>query len=469
MRKCKCETGKKVGSILKNAAAEASSTSHSMSISPDSAAGQELQQRINQHIAGFNLGEDIDDVSQYVVMLIGNDRSKEEMTGELQSLFGNKFTQDFSDWVYEEARKLVSGESGQQMDVVDQQESGFGGYEATIPASVEQPRSSLSLRQRIEGGGARGGVRGGGVGKGPRGGSLRMGPRFGRGDNRNLQAAIEKDVMGGQNAENNNGGLKTQKERCRHWPNCSYPGCKFWHPIQPCFKFPNCPNPKGTCKYIHYGEDLPANGMMPPVPGQAPPQMPPGWPNGAPGQFPPPQQQQVTPAEPKEKKIFPCKYSEKCSNNECAYGHPTPANDNAKVSDNEWCEEKENCKNENCTKAHPSGSLVREPEKIPERVLETCKFLNKCTKMYCRYRHPVTTTMCRNGADCQRVDCFFTHPFKEQCKFGINCKNSYCLYQHPPERDEMFSKPMVWVKDNENQSNDTDMQQAENIQQQATT
>lgn len=455
---------------MKNAAGGVS-TPYNMSISPDSAVGQELQQRVKQHIAEFNLGEDIEDVSQYVVMLIGNDRGKDEMTGELQSLFGDKFTPEFSEWAYEEARKLVSGESGQEMDVVDQEQSGFGGYEATPVSAPEQPRASLSLRQRIEGGGARGGVRGGGVGKGPRGGSARLGPRFG-GNNRNLQAAVEKDVMSGQNEDGNNGGFKTQKERCRHWPRCSYPGCKFWHPIQPCFKFPNCPNPKGTCKYIHYGEDLPAdNGMIPPaVPGQVPPQMPPVWPNGAgPGQFPPPQQ--VASAAPEPPKIVPCKYSEKCSNKECAYGHPTPANDNAKVSDNEWCGDKENCKNENCTKAHPSGSLVREPEKIPERVLETCKFLNKCTKMYCRYRHPVTTTICRNGADCQRVDCFFTHPFKEDCKFGINCKNSYCLYQHPPERDEMFSKPMVWVKnDNENQSNDTDMQQAENIQprQQAT-
>lgn len=474
-----------------------------MSITTDTEIGQKLHEIVKDHISYFDLDQDIEDVAQYVVVLAGNNRPKDEMTNELQSLFGDQFTTEFVDWVYNQAENLVSGKNNNEPQntnkhaqfAVDDDEhhhdNGFSGNAGT------------TLRSRIEGN--RHDIpRNGGIGKGVRGpgsfaqrggGSLKSGMnnnrrgRFG-GNNQNLQSELQRDVMGDSNHEDgsniyendgsgNNGTVKSKRIRCRHWPTCSYQGCKFWHPTKPCFQYPNCPNPKGTCPYIHIGEDqipqfvaqqqgqLGLNGgnniqvMPPPDPqqmGQFPPPPPPVqiYPMGngfQPQQLPPQMHHQPQPQEPK---IQLCKYTEKCTNRECPYAHPTPANDNARVTTFEWCTDKENCKDGDCTKAHPSGSLVRQPEPIPEKVLETCKFLNKCTNMYCRYRHPTTTVVCRNGPDCQRVDCFFTHPYKDDCKYGINCKLSSCLYQHPEGREQMMSKPMVWVNEGENETNNNE-------------
>jgi hypothetical protein len=56
---------------------------------------------------------------------------------------------------------------------------------------------------------------------------------------------------------------------------------------------------------------------------------------------------------------------------------------------------------------------------------------------------------CRNGVECQRVDCSFFHPIQEQCKFGANCRNAQCVYLHPEGRDEALkggSSTTSWVK-----------------------
>lgn len=42
--------------------------------------------------------------------------------------------------------------------------------------------------------------------------------------------------------------------------------------------------------------------------------------------------------------------------------------------------------------------------------------------------------MCRDGANCTRIDCFFGHPINEDCRFGVECKNAACLFRHPEGR-----------------------------------
>lgn len=408
----------------------------------DSPLAKQLEQSVKSYITPFGLDEDLDFVAQYIVMMVCNNKSGNEITTELSGLFGDKFTNNFTEWVFQESGRLdqqanapteLQVQESDDMDVEQGSEdrgndnnnyqghnrnSGFGGY------------LDRGQRRNIRN------QRGGGISKPGMGGGRRLGVHT---VNKILQDTAEADFV----KSNSDGQFTRIKQRCKNWPNCSYPNCRYIHPTKPCHKFPNCPNQKGTCLFIHYGED-----NIPPPPNTI-------FPAQAPfGMIPPPPQQQMF--VPQTMMMPPmqgppvqiCKYSDKCMNSACPFAHPTPCTPRARVTRMEWCAAKEQCKDENCELMHPSGSLVRAPEPIPTRVLETCKFLDACENPKCRYRHPRSHVICRDGLKCERLDCLFTHPYSENCRFGTQCFNQSCLYQHPPGRDEKLKQggnQNVWV------------------------
>ncbi|KAK9355436.1 hypothetical protein V1523DRAFT_405230 [Lipomyces doorenjongii] len=302
----------------------------------------------------------------------------------------------------------------------------------------------------------------------------------------------------------------TPRNRCRHWPYHMAP-CKFPHPIQICEQYPNCPNERGTCAKIHVDEDMSAEDAAKYVAsgGQyqftplfemgtqwsrnqmneammaarlqqqfmkqqyggfqnsgnqlqsAFPQytMPASVPkqtqnyNQAKGPFNVPNTwtKSSAPQHNGDEQMPLCKFGLKCTNAECSFAHPTPANSSALILRNEVCADGIACTDENCDKGHPSPASMRADEvtmtNAPEdsgRSLEQCKYYPYCTNPHCKFRHPKSAVLCRNGAQCTRLDCVFTHPLSIPCRYDRSCTNPDCLYSHPNGKGEKITHK-VWI------------------------
>jgi nuclear polyadenylated RNA-binding protein NAB2 len=441
----------------------------------------QLEVTIKNRLGQLAIDEDAESVAQYIVLMICNHKTPSEITLELNGLFGDKFDDGFSTWACQEAEALTKGGDSSQVNA-QVQASGYSQTTEQKSADTEMADSGQTFtdyteehsqgnpfrqNSRIGGSVPRAPknfeIRGrNGVNKGSRKlGGHSIGKAFGRPE---LRERFDADRHSNNNVRTL-AGADRPRQRCRHWPNCSYPNCQFPHPTARCFKFPNCPNPMGTCAYLHEGED--------PTPEQvaqmnaallAPPVMP-GVPangvNGASPAFVPGNHNMQymsqgpnggTSHQPPTPKIIVCKFAERCSSKTCTLGHPNsiqPAH--TPVKEFVWCENGVECKDASCFKAHPSASQIRTPEPLPDKSLATCKFADKCTNWNCSYRHPRTPVVCREGSECKRVDCFFTHPIDEECKFGANCSRPNCVYRHPEGQQPtaVGVRAKIWVNTND--------------------
>ncbi|KAH3679020.1 hypothetical protein WICMUC_001215 [Wickerhamomyces mucosus] len=403
-----------------------------------------------QQVSDFN--EDIESTADYIVLLIANGRSADDTYNEVNDLFGNPALKDVIGRTYQALTDYQTQSSTQNQPQETQEQT----PQQQLPEQPEQPQpqgqaNDQDLTALIPNHSA----------------TLNSGrtipsrPNNGKFNNRN---GISKGLPNGpksfamknsnafQKALNlSNGGQLRKKSRCHKFPHCPNKDCNYAHPTKPCFNFPNCPNPPGTCNYLHPGEDDALIAEL-----------------------------EKTRAEYQEKKaqnqlkrnqiqsgITLCKFGNVCTNQQCPFGHPTPANEDAKVIRLEWCEENLKCSNESCPKAHSSLSKIKEVKPLQsiintnfnqpaaEKSLDPCKFGSSCTNRYCKFRHATSHVLCRDGENCIRIDCFFSHPINEDCRFGEGCKNAKCLFKHPngksPAVDSIPNKGSLTWTNNTNE------------------
>lgn len=219
------------------------------------------------------------------------------------------------------------------------------------------------------------------------------------------------------NLPNNNINLSKSinipKGRCKEFPNCKKDNCEFAHPTRNCFNYPNCPNPPGTCNFIHPDEDEELINKL--------------------------AKSRQEYAEKKQLEITiqsaTCKFGKNCVKDTCPFVHPTPANPDAIIKTLDWCSSGKNCSDTNCEKSHPPPPNAKINSIDPNQIaLEQCKFGATCSNYKCTRRHATSIVPCRAGSDCKRLDCYYSHPIPEQCRFGEKCTNKNCLFQHPPTR-----------------------------------
>ncbi|SCU78024.1 LADA_0A03400g1_1 [Lachancea dasiensis] len=438
-----------------------------------------------------NFNEDVNYVAEYIVLLMSNGGNVESVVQELTSLFDTvpaDAFQNVAQGAYKAMEFLQSGDSlettvakltGQhqqqqqqqqqqpqeqyhsqpqqqqhqqpqeQMPPVQQPQSTFGTgtassiYSQAPPTS--QPRSAFEGIVNVSSGPARtGGIskggqsqRGGGVGKSARGGRPDRPDRGGlsKGSSSKRNTANQNALALALGLDDSNVNVVSKKQgRCQVFPRCPLgKNCPHAHPTQACRDYPNCPNPPGTCNYLHPNEDV---DLMKDI-------------EKTRDEFREKRAAIASKAQAARSGIVLCKFGLLCSNQQCPFGHPTPANEDAKVIAFEWCPENLNCQNPMCDKAHSSISKIKEvtplasrkPQRQPvEKSLEQCKFGANCTNKRCKYRHARSHIMCREGSNCTRIDCLFGHPINEDCKFGAECRNAHCLFKHPEGR-QLPQKP----------------------------
>ncbi|MCJ1466297.1 hypothetical protein MMC07_004916 [Pseudocyphellaria aurata] len=133
-----------------------------------------------------------------------------------------------------------------------------------------------------------------------------------------------------------------------------------------------------------------------------------------------------------------CKYNLACTRKDCISAHQSPAAPPGTTIDvNDHCPFGAACKNRKCVARHPSPS-----QKANHQGEQDCRFFPNCTNVSCPFRHP-TMPMCRNGADCTREGCMFTH-VKIMCKFNP-CLNPTCPYKHVEGQKRGVFDDKVWV------------------------
>ena len=135
-----------------------------------------------------------------------------------------------------------------------------------------------------------------------------------------------------------------------------------------------------------------------------------------------------------------CKFNLTCTRKDCPFAHQSPAAPPGTTVDvTDHCPFGAACKNKKCVGRHPSPA-----QKANHQSEQDCKFFPNCTNPACPFRHP-TTPMCRNGADCTRSDCKFTH-VRIPCRFNP-CLNPNCPYKHTEGQKRGKFDDKVWVAD----------------------
>lgn len=430
----------------------------------------------------YNIPDEADDVAEYLLVLIADNKTPSEILTEIKSLVDIPIDENFINSLFEEIKKLIDqknqAEQQAQQQVqqpqvhqpqvqqpqvqpqvqpqaqipqVDEQSGGNGDDDDAMEDDHVDFRSLPNRPRMGQNRNARGG-KFGGVGKNSRGGG-NMKKSFG------VQNSNNFEKMMNMNPENTKFVVNKPKGRCRHFPGCTNRDCKFAHPTKVCNAYPDCPNPPGTCNFLHPSEDQELMAKL----------------EVSKKEYLERKLQQRSRPPPKQEivgtGISICKYGALCSKELCPFGHPTPANIEAKVMDLVWCEGGKQCKDNNCRKAHPSPGYLAPPveSKPPQqsgfhpqasglggagasnKILEQCKFGMGCTNYNCPRRHATSAVACREGAGCQRINCTYAHPIDEDCRFGLSCTNKACMFRHPEGR---ANHATTWVKgDDQGQDN----------------
>lgn len=245
-------------------------------------------------------------------------------------------------------------------------------------------------------------------------------------------ANLEKALSLSSNAQSVNVPfVRKPKGRCTDFPYCKNRECALAHPTKKCFAYPSCPNPPGTCDYLHPSEDTVLMAEL----------------EKTKKQFLERQQERYAP----QPQVTLCTYGILCSKELCPFGHPTPANKDAKVINARWCRANKKCENPDCEYAHSSpnyqapaapvhpsatGGFNKYATKHKATTLEQCKFALYCTNYQCPKRHATSHAACRAGESCTRMDCYFNHLIDEDCRFADGCRNNPCFFRHPDGREK---------------------------------
>jgi hypothetical protein len=474
---------------------------------PDSELGNNLKNQIAERLAALNT-EDPLYVAEFLLVLISNNRSPVEIVEEFTGLFGAIIDEKFVQEVINEILNQQNGtavsqppqiaqtafpnqiqqseqqQQQQQQVHIQPAQSAFTPQQINIPVQPSAFNQTEDNNKMFSGSDSKE-VRFSDAAQSSFRPTYNNDNNFNNGNNKfnftksNRGSMNFKSNRGGRTINNkrqntmskmiemsldNNMDMTTNvvsnkpTERCKDFPHCPNKLCQFAHPTRICRNFPNCPNQNQTCTFLHPGEDDELFKEYERVRDAK-------------------YQQKTMARQPVNSGITLCKFGTVCQKELCPFGHPTPANKDAKVTLLQWCVDNKNCKDVNCTRAHSSpnyqpqqnahasdSSSAMAVDSNNGKTLEQCKFGSFCKNFRCPKRHATSTVLCRDGANCIRIDCFFQHPIDEVCKYGVNCTNATCAFQHPdgkqaPSNGQTSTGNKVWINGQNQDTGSTSQRQ----------
>lgn len=405
------------------------------------------------------------EIAEYITMLASNNKTPQEIVDDLSSLLPDTISLDFVNSLFNDYQSLKnSADNGTVASVTSTESSSVndvssnGTFTSSGNVSLPLPTNpfvfdAASATQFTPRGTNSNSKHASGVRKA--GNNFRgnhNNTKFNMKNPKQLQKVLSS-LLSGQSVAPK----EKKKIRCTKFPHCTYgKDCMYIHPTKICFQYPNCPNPKGTCTYLHPGEDDALIAEFEKVKTEAEQK----------------KLETMAKVENDQNGIAVCNKGAECTFRHCKFAHPTPSNEKNEINDFQWCEAGTNCTNVSCHKAHPSYKKFDPTAQLAkmlniqkdEKSLEQCKFGSRCLNPRCKYRHASTPVICRDGANCTRPDCYFSHPLDQDCKYSINCKNKKCLFKHPPERDALINKPLVWSASTANNNDDDETNASSTMQ-----
>jgi hypothetical protein len=152
-----------------------------------------------------------------------------------------------------------------------------------------------------------------------------------------------------------------------------------------------------------------------------------------------------------------CKFNLYCTKPDCPYAHQSPAAPPGVTIDlGSDCTFGAACKNHKCVSRHPSPA-----KKFEHQQQQNCKFGPFCQNPKCQFKHS-NAKPCRNGSDCDTPGCAFFHSPIE-CKFNP-CTNAHCIYKHKDGQRTSGGAGNVWTQEGASHISDRKFVEDENGQ-----
>ncbi|WFD44281.1 mRNA-binding protein nab2 [Malassezia psittaci] len=392
---------------------------------------QRVQDAVQQILVAYDMSSQDDMVmSEYVTVMIANHKGREAITEELGELVGGDLEPRIPQEIWDAASAVCEKEQG------DRQER----RRSASPDSRPGPRA-VDRREDV---------------------SHDTSRRERRAD-RNQRSAPRNTLQNHLNASQRDRNRGASRELLPEKPRSKMHSDQIQEPVS-IFGRAGVPDPHAT-------PFVPPN-SIPPMPQEFPAMM--AAMAGGPSLFarldpmmpnnPTPSVQQATdavynmsrdpstfPSAPSESAL--CRYSIHCTNPQCIYSHPSPANagkhgnESALVLRQDACPAGARCEDKECVLSHVSPAVALLPKKSNNPTSESavpCKFQEQCLNPACHFLHfdshgqpipaPASRSVpCRFGTRCTRPDCHYLHPNKSKtpCRYGDQCTRPDCLFTHP--------------------------------------
>ncbi|KAF2455351.1 hypothetical protein BDY21DRAFT_365560 [Lineolata rhizophorae] len=158
----------------------------------------------------------------------------------------------------------------------------------------------------------------------------------------------------------------------------------------------------------------------------------------------------------KDKSETVCRFNLSCTKPDCAFAHQSPAAPPGIAID-----VSDTCSfGAACMNRKCTGSHPSPSKRSAHNAETDCKYWPNCTNRNCTFRHP-NMPPCRNGGDCTEPGCKFAHS-QIKCKYNP-CLNAFCPHKHAEGQKRGKFEDKVWTASGQNKDGENGGKEREHV------